>query len=488
MKHFLHGSKQPVSKALIVLISMLLTPLAVMAQTGFWTDEGNYDKTWPSAEDIDGDYYNIRNEADLAAFANLVNTGKETFKGKIVRVYNTHIDLADHYWIPIGWNEKNKFEGTFDGMEHRFENVCIDVDELNAKEIGGNRPFEELGFFGYNYGTIRNVSLQSMQIRGTGYSSLSPSHLSIGGVVVHNMEGAVIENCIIFDDPAKVTEQPSLVQMTEIVKYIGGICMENKEGATIRNCRNDKPIRMEYANLIAGIVCTNYGVVSNCSNSKELRADSNTTESGYYENASIGGIAYDNRGEITNCINEGTVYGDFVGGIVGSNSGMCSGNQNTGAIESRDRTAGICISNSGTCVENSNSGHIIGISAAGIIYENNSGELTDCTNSGRVEGFSSAAGIACEGGSIRNCINTGKITVTNDGTNDTFKRAEAGGICASGGDSVYNCINKGEVTVSCISLGYAGGIEGYLDGKGVIAYCYNTAPVSVSGGDRKSVV
>ncbi|WP_287621637.1 hypothetical protein [Parabacteroides sp.] len=484
MKHFLHGSKQPVSKALIVLISMLLTPLAVMAQTGFWTDEGNYDKTWPSAEDIDGDYYNIRNEADLAAFANLVNTGKETFKGKIVRVYNTHIDLADHYWIPIGWNEKNKFEGTFDGMEHRFENVCIDVDELNAKEIGGNRPFEELGFFGYNYGTIRNVSLQSMQIRGTGYSSLSPSHLSIGGVVVHNMEGAVIENCIIFDDPAKVTEQPSLVQMTEIVKYIGGICMENKEGATIRNCRNDKPIRMEYANLIAGIVCTNYGVVSNCSNSKELRADSNTTESGYYENASIGGIAYDNRGEITNCINEGTVYGDFVGGIVGSNSGMCSGNQNTGAIESRDRTAGICISNSGTCVENSNSGHIIGISAAGIIYENNSGELTDCTNSGRVEGFSSAAGIACEGGSIRNCINTGKITVTNDGTNDTFKRAEAGGICASGGDSVYNCINKGEVTVSCISLGYAGGIEGYLDGKGVIAYCYNTAPVSVSGGGK----
>ena len=250
MKHFLHGSKQPVSKVLIVLISMLLTPLAVMAQTGFWTDEGNYDKDWPSAKDIDGDYYNIRDEADLAAFANLVNTGKETFKGKIVRIYETHIDLKEHYWIPIG-SDTRKFEGTFDGMEHRFENMVIDIDKL-PDEL--KRYSLELGFFGDNYGTIRNVSLQSPKIRGTEIYN----GLAVGGISVYNRSGAMIENCIVFDDEEKLTgEQPSLIDVTYCegyqsyhqVGYIGAICGMNEANATIQNCRNDKPIRMEYASI-----------------------------------------------------------------------------------------------------------------------------------------------------------------------------------------------------------------------------------------------
>lgn len=496
MKHFLHGSKQPVSKALIVLISMLLTPLAAMAQTGFWTDEGNYDKTWPSAEDIDGDYYNIRNEADLAAFANLVNTGKETFKGKIVRIYETHIDLTDHYWIPIGWNEKNKFEGTFDGMGHRFENVCIDINQMLAAKI----DIDHIGFFSYNYGTIRNVSLQSPLILGT---EVTP-YFFIGGITAYNRNGALIENCIVFDDEIKLTgEQPSMVNLVYYADalengsshvYIGGICYENEAGGTIQNCRNDKPIRVECA-YIAGIVSMNEGLVKNCSNSKELRSINDQIN----RDNSAGGIVWSNSGEVVDCINKGKVYGKYVAGIASSNTGMCSGNQNTGTIESRSSSAaGICGDNiGGTCVNNTNSGHIIGTEAAGIVYKNNSGLLTDCTNSGRVEGFSSSAGIAGVNGfysvpgvkrqipskPIRNCVNTGKITALNDGTNSTFNGAEAGGICASG-DSIFNCINRGEVTVSCISWGYAGGITGYQAHDGAISYCYNTAPVSVSGGGK----
>ncbi len=491
MKHFLHFDKLSVNKALIVFIGLLLTPLAAIAQTGFWTDEGNYDKDWPTAEDIDGDYYNIRNEADLAAFANMVNTGKDTFKGKIVRVYNTHIDLKEHYWIPIG-SDTRKFEGTFDGMEHRFENMVIDIDKL-SDEV--KRYGLELGFFGDNYGTIRNVSLQSPQIRGTEIYN----DLHVGGISVYNRGGAMIENCIVFDDEEKLTgEQPSLIDVTYCegyhsnhVEYIGAICGMNEANAMIQNCRNDKPIRMEYAS-IAGIVSMNEGIVKNCSNSRELRSVG-------FGSYSVSGVTLDNRGEVMDCVNSGTLYGDYgnVAGIINNNTGMCSGCRNTGTIESRRSGAvGICSSNNGgTCVRNTNIGHIMGIDAAGIVWDNCSGKLTDCDNSGSVDGFSAAAGIVGVNGfysvpgqkrqipskPIENCENTGKITVKNDGTNSTYNGAKAGGICASG-DSIINCQNKGEVTVFAISYGYAGGIVGYQSRDGIISYCYNTASISVSGG------
>lgn len=489
MKHFLHGSKQPVSKALIVLISMLLTPLAAMAQTGFWTDEGNYDKTWPSAEDIDGDYYNIRNEADLAAFANLVNTGKETFKGKIVRIYNTHIDLTDHYWIPVGSDDKvygeRKFEGTFDGMGHRFENVMIDIDQM----LTANMDVEEIGFFINNYGTIKNVSLQSMQIRGTEYEGAEYNTnraIDIGGVAVYNMEGAVIENCIIFDDPLKVTEQASLVNITEDLNCsIGGICHMNY--GTIRKCRNEKPIEIIKGD-IGGVVWWNYGTLIECENSRSLRSSMNWVQS-------VAGVASCNFGNgiISGCTNSGDLSAYHVSGIVNVNGGNLDEScivrvencVNTGRIEGHN-AAGIGNTNDGQLGEakmqnNRNEGYIIGKKAAGIVAKN-CDVLECCINIGQVDGFYSAAGIVCSSSTyvytISNCENQGKITAINDGSDSKNLKAYAGGICADG-LSINNCRNMGQVYASAPAYAYAGGILAYFSFRDMnITYCYNTASIS----------
>lgn len=490
MNTFLHTNMKSILIGLMVSMASFLSPTVATGQTGFWTDEGNYNPDWPSKDDIDGDYYNIRNEADLAAFARLVNTGKETFKGKIVRVYNTHIDLKEHYWIPIGWDEKGgtsrKFEGTFDGMEHRFENICIDIDQM----LTANMDVEHIGFFGYNYGTIKNVSLQSMQIRGTAENNNSISSLRIGGCAVYNKEGAIIENCIIFDDPEKVTEQASLVDLAEIDCFIGGICLEND--GTIRKCRNEKPIEISQGR-IGGIVNDNYGTLIECENSRSLRSPI------------VSGIACSNHwnGCISECTNSGDLYGgDSYGSYNSYGGGACgiaynNGGKsksylsrvenciNTGKIEG-GVAAGISIFNDGDSGEaqmrnNQNAGQITGKKAAGIVVENYD-VLDGCINTGQVDGFYSAAGITCSSPtyvySISNCENKGKITAINDGSGSVNQKAYAGGICADG-LSINTCRNMGKVYASAPMYAYAGGILAYFRFANMgIAYCYNTASVS----------
>lgn len=67
-------------------------------------------------------------------------------------------EALGRFQLLIG-SDTRKLERTFDDMEHRFENMVIDIDKLPN---GLKRYSLELGFFGNKYGTIWNVSLQSV--------------------------------------------------------------------------------------------------------------------------------------------------------------------------------------------------------------------------------------------------------------------------------------------------------------------------------------
>lgn len=176
-----------------------------------------------------------------------------------------------------------------------------------------------------------------------------------------------------------------------------------------------------------------------------------------------GGIAGQNVGTISNCVNEGTVThgaGD-TGGIAGANGY----NPLTGTILNCVNRGDVT-----TVKENNPAGGIVGV--------NGKGTTSNCVNYGRVSGSNlaeSGGGIAGKNnGTLSNCVN-----------NNTVSGAQyAGGVVgqSTGTNITLNCVNYGDVS----SLKSAGGVIGYFDG-GKISNCVSVGNI-ISGDIAGGVV
>ncbi len=227
----------------------------------------------------------------------------------------------------------------------------------------------------------------------------------------------------------------------------------------------------------AGLAADNYGLISNCSNDidavdkfaysgglvyanhegatiKDCTVELNTAgESGKYLTC-IGGIAYSNEGNISNCNTSGDIHpvdGYFVGRI------------------------------------------------GGIVYEAKGGTIADCTNNINIVGSGSGA-VSIAGGIaatvtgpsvniIENCINNGNITAA----------YQAGGIVANVQQNtetdlkILNCENTGNITLAAsegsLGAGHTGGIIGntsYGSGQISISGAKNSGNISVPENTSKS--
>ena len=170
--------------------------------------------------------------------------------------------------------------------------------------------------------------------------------------------------------------------------YINGgdntaaICSENK--GLIKSCI----IQNSFVNgkeLTAGICSINKGEINTCLNQANVTGNSGHT----------GGIsAYNNKGKIVNCRNDGSINGGHhVGGI-------CS--RNIGSIEH-------CINKGNLICENSE--YIGGIAAFSGI-----GKVTYCVNSGCLRGPSMVAGVVAytNFSDVTNCYNIGTVSGFNN--------------------------------------------------------------------------
>ena len=175
--------------------------------------------------------------------------------------------------------------------------------------------------------------------------------------------------------------------------------------------------------------CTYPAVISDCTNFGKISSTG----------SSVGGIAGNGGGEISNCRNEGDITGaSVVGGIVG-NSGTVLNCVNAANVSSTgDRVGGIA---------------------------GNEGVVKDSRNEGNVSGASFVGGIIGYGGTPDNCTNTGDVT----GTGDCI-----GGIVGHGG-MCSHLYNEGTVRgVNCV-----GGIVGRNPGG--LIYAYNIGDVIATG-------
>lgn len=194
--------------------------------------------------------------------------------------------------------KNNSFNGTFDGNGYVINNLKI--NEITQKQD----EWEEIGFFSRNCGTIQNVKLINVDIN---LEISNNSFSSVSALVGVNY--ATINQCY-------------------VTGKINGIT--NK-----------------YSLNIGGITGSNWGTILECVNKANVYSKINPiSEEG--ANSRIGGIAGVNEkeGNINNVYNNGKIHNikcenskfnyEWIGGVVGINSGILTNSYNRGNVENNN--------------------------------------------------------------------------------------------------------------------------------------------------------
>ena len=167
----------------------------------------------------------------------------------------------------------------------------------------------------------------------------------------------------------------------------------------------------------------------------------------------------------------GSVSGDdFLGGLVGSNSGSISNCYSTGNVSGDEYVGGLMGSNTASLSNCYSTGDVSGDRYVGGLVGDNWGNVSNCYSTGDVGGTGSRVGglVGLNGGNVLNCYSTG----------DVSGYEWVGGLVGVNVGSVSNCHSTGDVSGDWCSVG---GLVGYND-DGSLSNCYSTGDVSGDNG------
>ena len=285
----------------------------------------------------------------------------------------TYIDSQTHYEnvackdCPIGYVTETKVE-----REHTYENgFCKACDAYEPAVLNSNNAYE-IGNAGQFYWFADKV----------------------------NKEFYGNENAVLTED---IVVNKNVLNDGELTKDVVGL-------------RNWTPIEL-YGGTFDGAQHTISGIYCVSDTITEAGIFQNTTDSATVENIGVLDSYY--------CLKEGC----YVGGIVGSNSGIIRNCYNEGMVSSLynkvNYLGGICGANGGgTITDCYNTGKVsnaVWDTRAGGICGRNTNKILNCYNTGSVTGGYMVGGICgCNdsfttSGQIENCYNIGTInTITND--------------------------------------------------------------------------
>lgn len=257
--------------------------LQVAVQANDVPEENKWDgetKTQPSGSGTKEKPYLIGTGAELAWFANRVNSGKITLCAKLT----ADIDLNGHPWTPIGTAAKS-YQGMFDGCNSIVHGLHISNESYAGLfgVIGKSGIVEHLkvagtisivsvsgngvdnvgagGIAGYCMGTVFQCS-SSVYIgnAGTNYSAVA------GGIAGKTAVNAIIDSC----------NNYGTVGSRKNINYAGGIVGVARQGSVIRYCTNGSEGVVNGVQGVGGIVglLTDYAQVRLCENSSAVQGES----------------------------------------------------------------------------------------------------------------------------------------------------------------------------------------------------------------------
>ncbi|WP_255193890.1 GLUG motif-containing protein [Natronobeatus ordinarius] len=205
---------------------------------------------------------------------------------------------------PIGSDGSTPFEGAFDGNGYVIDGLYIDrEDEFNV------------GLFGANEGTIRNVTMEAVTVTGEAF---------VGGLVGRNegtVEASTADATVIGDD------------------YVGGVTGVNAEGGEILESTSSGLVFSE-VKVAGGLVGHN----------EESTIEESYTSAIVFGEEHAGGLVGSNvDGTVTHTYATGDVSGtESVGGAVAVNNGTIESSYSIGSVSGGDPVGGFAGENDGS--------------------------------------------------------------------------------------------------------------------------------------------
>lgn len=324
-------------------LSAVLQDFTVSVGSGVRDKWDGSSKTQPSGSGTAASPYEIGTAAQLAWFADAVNSGSRS----ACAVLTADIDLNGQEWTPIAnGGINNGYTGTFDGQGHVIHGICVTTGVSshpqglfgiiartgtvrNVKAAGRILVRQSSGaglIAGENNGVLYNCEASAFLKNSYSAGSTGSSVGNIGGIAGH-MAAGYIENCRAYGlflanpesyDEGNLVNSSMLCQIGGIVGGMGAA--QEKDGCLVRYCEN---------HLQIDCYTFTYGNSSPC---------------GYAIGGIVGGSGI---GKARECVNHAAVTGGYdVGGIVGSAtpgegaSFSAAYVENRGTVRSGSSTAG----------------------------------------------------------------------------------------------------------------------------------------------------
>lgn len=324
-------------------LSAVLQDFTVSVDSGVADKWDGSSKAQPSGSGTAASPYKLGTAAQLAWFADTVNSGSRS----ACAVLTADIDLNGQEWTPIANSGVNNgFTGTFDGQGHVIHGICVTTGVSsrpqglfgiiartgtvrNVKAAGRVLVRQSSGaglIAGENNGVLYNCEASAFLKNSYNAGSTGSSVGNIGGIAGH-MAAGYIENCRAYGlflanpesyDEGNLVNSSMLCQIGGIVGGMGA--SQEKDGCLVRYCEN---------HLQIDCYTFTYGNSSPC---------------GYAIGGIVGGSGI---GKVRECVNRAAVTGGYdVGGIVGSAtpgegaSFSAAYVENRGTVRSGSSTAG----------------------------------------------------------------------------------------------------------------------------------------------------
>ncbi len=430
--------------------------------------------SFPTVEKLQGDGtednpFTISNVEELLFFKNEVNFNGKTYAEQFIEVID-NIDMTGVEFEPIG-SSTTRFAGNFNGGNHIIKGITI--------ASSGN----DVGFFSYNTGVVRNLTLTDVDIQGNN---------NVGAIVGNNYATSANADKVIVENCSAACSSTGYVWGNQ---KVGGIV--GTSTGTVRGCEALEDAFIVGVSSVGGIVGgQTRGSIENSDNASSMIAY-NPAKS---ETNGFGGIVgtAGSTAKVSNCVNSGIINGyrysnspTVFGGIVGAaNNITVSGCDNYGTVYGDSIVGGIVGRCQTLTMENCLSeGDVLGVVltqgsdaiVGGLIGKSVSSTVTASKATGDVQaGYYNGSSLSLSGGVVGGLVGQANANANTKVTNcyssaKPLANGIAGGIVGRGGGVYTNVYNIGEV-----SAPVSGGFVGQAQTGFTVDGGYNMGPATAA--------
>lgn len=413
-------------------------------------------------------------------------------------------DVEDYVAIGTG----SEFTGTFDGRGNRIIGLTVENANGNAgifDTIGTNGVVKDVNIYsgtftgtttagavaGENNGRIEGIVTFGNTVTVTGDNGNASN---VGGIVGVNNSGGTVDD--VESTGSVIAGSSSAVAGGLVGTNDGGLANSfsdsavtvgtNVTGGTSAGLGGVVGVNTEKGNVqyVDSLGVTNGGATNSSNIGGIIGINNGNMYSGYNESIvsganNVGGIIGTNAEgkKVENVVNATGVEGtNNVGGLIGDNRGNVTNGRNNGTITGNTNVGGLVGNNADTNstltnLVNDSSAAITGIKNVGGIAGSNAGMITtgkadaddekvNLINRGSITGYENVGGVAgTNSGTIENANNDIELNVNTDAGNDA---KYFGGIAGVNTGTITNATNQANVNAD--GAAYVGGIVGLNDG------------------------